>query len=338
RPRTARPLRGELIAALALGIAGACGVCVGGCDIGTQQDEPHGVGAPVHYTANVGPSEPLPANSGLELTFDRLLLPLSIVRQTFQLSSVNGQALTPTVTYDPVSRVVTVTASPSAPLTPGQTYRLTIGLPTSTTDLFGLRAIDGATLDPASPASITFLAGPALPPASPTAVDFCRDVQPIFRGSCAGLTCHSPPPDTPTAAGLVLTTPAGILATALRRVAQGSNTGPRPVAVAPSLRFGVDMPIIDPGLGAGQSGDPGDSWLLYKLLMAVPTPGDAGAITALSASERATLSSFIPGREMPFPSDPGAPLDAPGAQLSIAQIETISTWIAQGAAVPGACP
>jgi hypothetical protein len=150
------------------------------------------------------------------------------------------------------------------------------------------------------------------------------------------------------AQGLVLTDPAGVIATALGQVAVGANTGARPAAESPNVIFGLDMPIIDPGPGGGvvstdpsnpsPAGNPADSWLIYKLLMAVPAPGDAGSIVPLSATERATLASLVPGREMPYPGNPSASLDTAGAQLTIDQLETISTWIATGAQTPTSCP
>jgi hypothetical protein len=293
----------------------------------------------VHFTANVGPNEALPLNNSIELTFDRLLLPLSIVRQTFVLEDIAGNALTPNVAYDPVSRIVSVTPAPDAPFTVGQTYQITVATPQS--GIPGLLAIDGATLDPAESPTLTFLISDAVGQTGVTPVDYCTDINPIFQAKCGGLVCHSPPPESQQADGLVLTEPWGVTATAIGRVAVGANTGPRPTAEGLSLTFGLDMPIIPlPGAGG-----PADSWLMYKLLMAVPSPGpavpapeDGGAVEALSTRERAILASLIPGREMPFPTNPAAPLTAAGAQLTIEQLETVSSWIAEGAVVPASCP
>ncbi len=238
--------------------------------------------------------------------------------------------------YDPVSRVVTVTPTADQPVTPGQTYQLTVATPQS--GITGLLAIDGATLDPAEAPTLTFLVVQAGSQVGVPTVDYCLDINPIFEAKCGGLVCHSPPPDSQQADGLVLTEAWGVTATAIGRVAVGANTGPRPSAEAPSLTFGLDMPIIDPGPGTPAAGNPANSWLMYKLLMAVPSPGDAGPIEPLSNSERAILASLVPGREMPFPADPAAPLTAAGAQLTVDQLELVSTWIAQGAVVPPSCP
>jgi hypothetical protein len=318
------------------------------------------VGAPVHFVANVGLAQPLPASgAGIELTFDRLLMPACITRQTFVLTTESGAGLTPTVTYDPVSRIVTVT--PDAPLTVGQTYTLTV-LPrqpgvayTQPVDtVIGVMAIDGATLDLTQSAAdggqpnvFAFQATQPVTSVNAGALVDCpgSDVAKIFAGSCGGASCHNPPPGSMPAQGLVLTDPAGVLATAIGQVAVGANTGARPAAESPNVIFGLDMPIVDPGPGGGQvpmpgvttpGGDPGNSWLMYKLLMAVPSPGDAGSIVPLSATERATLASLVPGREMPYPGVPGTSLSALG--LTIDQLETISQWIAAGAQTQLSCP
>ncbi len=227
--------------------------------------------------ANVSSSQKLPANGAIELAFDRLLLPSCITRQTFILQ---GDTLTPTIAYDPVARVVRVT--PTDPLTPGQTYTIAIASPQNAEDPNGLRAIDGATLDPGSPAlvefEVTVAVSPAPPP--PPTIDFCNDVFPTFS-ACGGSGCHGTALGLP-AAGLLLTTTDGITQTAIGRVAHGANTGPRAAAQPPGLVFGEDMPIIDPGTGG--AGNPGDSWLLYKMLMAVPGPDTTSCDSGADAS------------------------------------------------------
>ena len=56
----------------------------------------------------------------------------------------------------------------------------------------------------------------------------------------------------------------------------------------------------------------------------------------MSDDERATLSNYIPGREMPYPTDPTAPLDSATSPLTGDELDTVSTWIRQGAAIPAA--
>jgi hypothetical protein len=118
----------------------------------------------------------------------------------------------------------------------------------------------------------------------------------------------------------MLDTSAGVSATALGRVAQGANRGPYPSAASPDRIFGHDMPLIAPG-------SPGNSWLMYKVDLApLPTTARPAARYACTsgltepaaafvfaplvpqaqrsadARERAVLSDYLLGREMPFPS------------------------------------
>jgi hypothetical protein len=380
---------------------------------------------PVHLvSANVGLNQTLPLNGSIELGFDRLLLPASVTRQTFVLENAglenagNAISYTPTVAYDPVARIVTITplASPqSQMLVSGQSYKIVILAPQNGADPNGLRAFDGATLAEPAPIVIAFSvtdATPTLP--STVSIDFCRDIFPITDAKCSLSICHggSGPMPAP-AAGLVLDPPSGIPTTAVGRVAQGSNTGPRSVASPPSLLFGEDMPIID------ATNDPGNSWLMYKVLLATPSPepvvdagasgsedagapdattdaggpgsgaeagapevgADAGALEAdasaadasaadastdaaaeagvpssppivppvnvagahalpwqpIPAAERASLSNYVLGREMPFPPVPGQ-LNSTTSPLTVDEMERLSLWISQGAAAPATCP
>jgi len=307
-------------------------------------------GPAVHVVASNIKNQTLGADGRIEVAFDSYLLPACITRQTFQLHDLSMRYATPTVAYDPVARVVTIT--PTAPLAAGVTYALTIT--SSTPDpTVGLRAIDGATIAPAD-STIEFSvvpAGSAAPQATPPTVDFCKDIFPILT-PCAGAACHGATPPGP-AAGLRLDSTAAIDLTAVGRAAQGANTGARAARGSAGLHFGVDMPLIDPG------GDPGNSWLLYKLLLAIPTPPsstnpgsagcDGGTTTPTDVSgmhlvswqppeaQRVSawlklhdsLSNYVQGREMPFPSDPNAPIDQATAPLTVDQLERISRWIAQ---------
>jgi hypothetical protein len=328
------------------------------CDQGEQSDEaPYAVpGVPTRYisppTANVGSGMPLqcvpdPATSKcigtVELAFDRLLLPVSVTRQSIFLSNKQNppQLSTPLVAYDPVARVVRLTPRQEDAFTVGLTYQVQVASPHDSNDPNGLRAIDGATLDPTKPPPVfefTVTAAATAPPAPPV-VDFCKQVFPQFL-LCGNVTgCHlfkSP------AMGLVLTS-LGYLpdmrATAIGRVAVESNTGALSHAQPPSRIFGQDMPIVDPG--DGTTGDPGNSWLLYKALMAV-NPDRALTMTAtahsvswmpLSENERTALWGLMPGREMPLPMDPRTV----GTSLPLDSLEAISLWIAQGAHVPDVC-
>jgi hypothetical protein len=303
--------------------------------------------------ANVSTTQPLVPGTPIELAFDRLLLPSSVTRQAFAMQDLMGNYLQPVPSYDPVSRVVRLCISG---LQPDQSYRITIVSPGDAADTNGLRAIDGALFDPTQNNVVEFpvARGPAYTGVdacqAPSLVDFCKDVLPIFANKCTLVTCHGGSAGSLPAAGLLLTTPAGIRETAINRVAQGSNTGTRSTA-QPGSRpyFGVDMPIID------SANAPGNSWLVYKLLLAAPacsvqpTTCDAGAPaptqrlaykpwSPLADSERATLSDWIPGREMPYPVDPSVVPGTTNDPLTVDEMQTVSLWILQGAAVPDCAP
>jgi Big-like domain-containing protein len=305
-------------------------------------------GAPVRLVAqNVSLSTPLPADGRIELAFDRYLLPASVTRQSFPLRDVQMHFQNPNVAYDPVARIVTIT--PTQALQADLSYVLTITSPSGPADPNGLRAIDGATIDPRDAVPIEFTvvatsdAGPSQP--QPPAVDFCTQIRPIL-GACSYTPCHKTDPRVDAnlpAAGLELDSPQAILATAVGRVAQGANSGPRATAQAAGRVFGVDMPIIDPGNGAGAGGNPGNSWLLYKLLLAVPPQGDGGTPYHLVAQPafsdvlhdpaRATLTDYVQGRPMPF----SVAADSTGRTID--DLETLSRWIAQPLPlVPSTCP
>jgi hypothetical protein len=252
-------------------------LALAGCDAGEPTNQPEGVGAPVHFVANVGPDQPLPENGAIELTFDRLLMPASISRQTFQLSTLTStgyQATTPapTVGYDPVSRVVTI-APAAGTLAVGQTYQLVvIPLQLGVTYMqpeqafIGVVAIDGATLDLTESDSgingvqLAFQVTGAATQLGVLTVDYCSQINTIFKSCASGVSsCHSPPSvGMPPAQGLVLTEPTGVLATAIGQVAVEANTGPRPITQSPNVIFGLDMPVIDRGPGGGAAGNPSE--------------------------------------------------------------------------------
>jgi len=282
--------------------------------------------------ANIGQNQPLPANGRIELQFDRLLQPFCITRQTFVLEDIGmTTAFTPTVAYDPVARIVTITplTDSSQALKPQQSYNLVITTPRDANDANGLRAIDGATLEAPAFRTIAFtVVAPLASPPSTVSIDFCRDIHPIFASNCSLSACHLAPASkdiASSAAGLVLDPPSYIASTALGRVSQGANTGPRSLAAAPSLLFGEDMPIVD------SSGDPGNSWLMYKLLLAVPTPpkapqAEAGAAEAGPAPDA--------GGEAGASADAGA-ADATAPDGSASDAGSLDADVVDGAAPDG---
>jgi hypothetical protein len=313
------------------------------------------------------------ADGVIELAFDRQLLPLTVNRQAFVVRDSSGNGLSPHVKYDPVGRIVQIT-SPNEDggpwLTPLQHYTVTFVVAKGDDDTSGVRAVDRATIDPSTPPllfDVQVAGGDGGAPPNVTAppISFCDDVFPIFQAKCSGPSCHGGAHGAiEPAAGLLLDSPDGIRHTALGvgagRVAQGSNTGPLAAPAPPGHEFGVDMPIIDPGRDPTSGGDPGNSWIIYKMLLAVPNdlaaPGaptcDGGTAPStpvppdplrqpLSDDERARLADFVLGREMPFPDDPGAVLQGtpPKTSITFDELERIQLWIAQGARVDDCtCP
>ncbi len=346
-----------------------------GCDEGTSHDQPASSASGPYLQvvgANASVTRPLPADGTLQIAFDRFLHPATVVRQSFQLRNAFGEtAASPVVTYDPVARVVSLSSPASTPgawLLPHQPYRVFMPVPATDDDPTGPRAVDRATLAPGQVHSIDFMTtDPAGPPAPERPIDFCVDVIPVFRRHCSASSCHGAPQAVPPserfpdgashpAAGLVLETSVGVASTALGRVAQGSNTGPRAGSgQSPGFLFGVDMPIIDAAESHG-GGNPSNSWLMYKVLLGALRPEDVGndagpatcAVGApapqpvvdfpfmqpVSSAERARLGNLVLGREMPYPSNTpsGAPTD--NLPLTFDELERVRAWIAQGAATP----
>ncbi len=330
------------------------------CDAGPFRADPATQpGAKIRLLgANVGPDRAMPVDGVVQLAFDRYLLPSKQVRQSIQIVTVGGEPTDPPIVqYDPVARTVTL-SSPNPVgqpwLVEGQTYRVLAGIP-ETEDGNGFRALDGATLE--APISITFLVGPKQNPKLDPPVDFCVDVLPIFSAKCSGSACHSSGDvsrPSVAAASLVLDSSIGVQATAIGRVSQAANTGSRFNPTAPGKVFGVNMPLVDPT-------DPGNSWLLYKILLApppasVPAHGTykcakapasatpAAPYTPLSPysevpspNEQAVLQDNVLGREMPFPvAQPTAYESLP---LTFAEREMVRVWISKGAPTPdcGGC-
>jgi hypothetical protein len=135
----------------------------------------------------------------------------------------------------------------------------------------------------------------------------------------------------------------GIQSTAIGRASEEVAVGPQALAEPPSDHFPDGMPIIDPG--SGGTGDPGNSYLLYKVLMAPPMAGTGGApqqqvysVTEypFSDAERQALAALIPGREMPFPTV--VKTTPRTSTMTFDQMQQLSLWIAQGANVPQSCP
>jgi hypothetical protein len=327
---------------------------VAACDALSQQDEPQQAPPFIHVVgANVGTNQPLDADGAIQIAFDRYLNPSTVNRQGIGLRDLFGNApLNPLVDYDPITRVVTLSnPNPGQPfLNDQQFYELVFPVATvGDASSFGLVAIDGATIDPATP-SISFEVvsmgrrPPGLRPTvvtPPPPINFCSDVMPLFRvvvsgveGACGTGTCHGVNSSLESAMGLVLTTEEGIRHTAIGVPAVETTTAGQSTALPPQSVFPVGMPIIDPGY-------PGNSYLLYKLLKADDVDGSGGPIPYTACNPTTTpfpygpglglaspdedmrLADLIPGRRMPWGKSP----------LTIDEMERIRAWILQGARV-----
>ena len=298
----------------------------------------------------------------IELKFDRYMLPPTATRQALCLRSLSG-----TVTnindctgnvllhpaYDPVRRVVTYyqDASQGAVLVQDQTYFLTV-LPGSGAS--GFQAFDGVALDKSYSFSFTPTPAPANTAMEAPSTDpgYC-DASPCLTtmGDCRRAAsalqncdrCHTQNATAdadgktplPPAMNLLLTDAdsraavAGLAATAIGKVAQETQEGG--AAQHPSdhpRRFGVSMQIIAPN-------DPGESYLLYKILSASRfplDPSDPADSLAAGESDRLRLS-VVTGVPMPATSvfSEGVYMDATSAAGWFADVEHLSLWIAAGA-------
>jgi hypothetical protein len=134
--------------------------------------------------------------------------------------------------------------------------------------------------------------------------------------ACVFGGCHQTNELFGAAMGLDLATPDTIAMTAINRVAKQTQQGENADEPDRSpIRFGRAMPIIDPG-------NPGNSYLLYKLAVGMSATGDS----APTPEEIARLrGSVVVG--MPMPPKPGVPIRP-------IDMSTIADWISQGAPTP----
>src|SRR6202012_2759216 len=116
-----------------------------GCEPGPPRDVPVPVGPPLHVVGFNGAlvGNELPADGNIQISFDRLLDPASITRQSFSLRDYSGNFLEPEVEYDPVTRIVSLSGSGTW-LDPGVVYAVVIGVAAAsdTTGQSGPKAID----------------------------------------------------------------------------------------------------------------------------------------------------------------------------------------------------
>jgi hypothetical protein len=340
----------------------AAALCaVAGCDIGGPAAEPvgpplrvlaievttqapgaaPGVGERVSLAAD-GTTRPLPTTA-IHVRVDRYLDPGSVSRQALCLVSstavvttddeCNGDVLL-RPTYDPIQRVASFYLDP-APLAPATFYRVT---------LFGgedgLRSFDGVPLEGIF--ALEFTTADAVPDApveapptgplwcgTPECLAACGERDTLCRQNCsirggplffcASAGCHSVVEGNgPAAMGLDLSSGGAVQATAIGHVAHGTQRGAGAAeADVSSIAFGRAMPIIQPG-------DPGRSYLLYKIAASAleeKTPAAEGEKDRLR-------EGLVVG--MPMPPQVYTP---PSAD----QLDHLVRWIAAGADV-SVCP
>jgi len=199
--------------------------------------------------------------SSITLRFDRYLRASTAVRQSISVYTgdpSNGIGLL-RPEYDVVERVLVYRITQF--LEPGTLYTVEVLSSDSPTGL-GFQAFDGAPLEGGEvPLKFNFFTQRNrdwLPQLPVEPVPSCERVLEIFANAgCAAGGCHGG--NTPST-GLLLDRAEAFVETALNRVARQTELGAAVgVPLQDPARFGLQMPIIDPG-------QPANSYLLYKLL------------------------------------------------------------------------
>jgi len=294
----------------------------------------------------------VPINSSITLRFDRYLRASTAVRQSISVyagSPANGVGLL-RPEYDVVERVLVYRLT--QPLEPGTLYTVEL-LSANSSAALGFQAFDGAPLDDgAAPVKFSFFTrrnrefAPVLP-LEP--ISSCDRILEIFASAgCSASGCHGGAiPST----GLLLDRAESIVQTAVDRAARQTELGAVVgVPLQDPVRFGLQMPIIDPG-------QPANSYLLYKLFRGEFShwlgPDDPGRCTSRysvalgpdcvppSESELTRLREwFVRGSAMPppvsgssdAPGSAGAPNSAPPeVTLFRPELREIQRFIAGGA-------
>ncbi|MEZ4301399.1 MAG: hypothetical protein R3B70_41075 [Polyangiaceae bacterium] len=291
-------------------------------------------------------------STSLRLRFDRFLLPATLLRQAACLRSnladvtdftqcEGGVFLQPA--YDPVRREVVLRQPAGDRLELDTAYKLTLFVPDIEGDCTGedptscgFRAFDRAPLEQAYTVTFKTVAvdpGPVPDEAPPCGLLRWGRRGHLLSSAAATPRCRPHLQRRPgAAAGLDLS---GLLpgdtfdsfalrATAINRVSHQTQMGER--AFDPEetpARFGRAMPIID-AFDPGTAGSPGNSYLLYKLLVG-PSMDSAPADIRPSDEEMARLRNGLVV---------GLPMSADGSKLSGDALLALSNWIARGAPTP----
>jgi hypothetical protein len=263
-----------------------------------------------------GPLPVIAEREGIRLSFARYLKPNSAIRQSFSLRNLRGEAAdAPLVTYYPSSSTILLTRPNGAGawLEDGAVYTLVLTVPKQGEEIGGFRAVDGAALS--KPINLSFRARASVDEADGReAPRYCEEIKPLLQARCG--QCHG---ETNAAAGLVLTTPAGVSG-AVGRAARVALRSSGPTQAPPGAVFGADMPIID-------RGSPGNSLLAYKVV--------AGAlpVSSLKVDEGRRLVDSLPGQAMPMQRSGSLP----SAPLTAIELQRLERWIESGVQVQD-CP
>lgn len=152
----------------------------------------------------------------------------------------------------------------------------------------------------------------------------------IFRG-CGFSPCHSqgfdedPTLAAPPPLGLNMSSAAALKATAFGATSHLSQTGEAAsIADLSGDRFGRAMPLIDPS-------NPGNSFLVYKLLINARNFADDQLVPALNDDIMRLRAGAIPGMPMPAATGPDSNRLGSDGASSQASLQLISDWIAAGA-------
>lgn len=294
-----------------------------------------------------------PLERAMRIRFDRYLRPASVIRQSVVVTPAlfdpdSGVPKGPVVffkpVYDPYERMVVFQLSPGARWTPTTLHLVRYEPPEDASDVTGFSAFDGAPL--AEEVEFSFMTGDGVSDPDDDRDDarprvrFCEEddapedlpaAYEVLRGCAAG-GCHGA---GGAVLGLDLSEPAAIRDTAVRVVARQTLHGATVGApVSNARRFGDDMPRLDPG-------NPGNSYLVYKLLVNPANHPVAGE----TSDEPDPWWGGLPPPGPPPPEElsrlrawfvQGVPMP-PGGSLSPAQMRAVVRWVMQGAETP-ACP
>jgi hypothetical protein len=276
---------------------------------------PDAQGEPTWHRLTDGTTPSGYADTILRLTFDRYLDPRKVTRQAVCLRSGLGDLVESTdctravvlrPSYDPTSRTAQFAVRVEEPLVPDVVYELTVYA--AGTSVSGLRSLDGVPL--ATPYKGRFRSRADRRPEDAVAAPVaCADAVDALRVRCGG--CHGA---NEPAAGLDLSSSEGLEQTALGQVAHGASVGGASnVSPATPTRLGAGMAVIAPS-------DPGQSYLLYKLL-AASGPSSEG----LREGETERMAELLLAGD-PMPPNGEFELgDAPG------ELGWLARWIAEGA-------